>query len=301
MMDEWGGAKELYDIKIKLNQPLDINDRHYDINETILSFDKAEIAQMQQGKSRHRANGGFNNNLLIEWETDREMSFLISHGVLSATSWALLSNSKIKEEKKKSVSYDEIVPVIEQDDYWYCLLKYIPNHNLINFGIQGNPDGESLPMGRREWLPLKPLPPQKDRYIFCYDADTGKKIEKFEIKGNMIIFKAEHKNVIVDYTFDYINNVLTLDIGNRLLKGFLKLTAKMTIKDYLTGEPRTAILSMPRIKLQSNLIANLGLGFDCATVSDFAFIGYPDEGRLDEQTSVCSLTFLPTELTGDYL
>lgn len=300
-MDEWGGAKELYDIKIKLNQSLDINDRHYDINETILSFDRAEIAQMQQGKSRHRANGGFNNNLLIEWETDREMSFLISHGVLSATSWALLSNSKIKEEKKKSVPYDEIVPVVEQDDYWYCLLKYVPNHKLINFGIQGNPDGESLPMGRREWLPLKPLPPQKDHYIFCYDADTGKKIEKFEIKGNMIIFKAEHRNVVVDYTFDYVDNILTLDIGNRLLKGFLKLTAKMTIKDYLTGEPRTAILSMPRIKLQSNLIANLGSGFDCATVSDFAFIGYPSEGRLDEQTTVCSLTFLPTELTGDYL
>jgi hypothetical protein len=55
------------------------------------------------------------NNPLIFWENDKEMSFAITHGVLSSTSWALLSNSKINEPKFKSVVYKEIVHTIEDD------------------------------------------------------------------------------------------------------------------------------------------------------------------------------------------
>ena len=40
------GMKELYDINIRLNEPLEIGKRKYDINETILSFTRADIAQV---------------------------------------------------------------------------------------------------------------------------------------------------------------------------------------------------------------------------------------------------------------
>jgi hypothetical protein len=43
-MDNLVGIKEMFDINIRLNQPLEIGKRKYDINETILSFDRAEIA-----------------------------------------------------------------------------------------------------------------------------------------------------------------------------------------------------------------------------------------------------------------
>jgi hypothetical protein len=43
-MDNLVGMKELYDINIRLNQPLQIGSRKYDINETILSFERADIA-----------------------------------------------------------------------------------------------------------------------------------------------------------------------------------------------------------------------------------------------------------------
>lgn len=300
-MEEWVGIKELYDVNIRVNQPSIFYDKKYEVNETILNFEKAQIAQFNENKSRTRAMGGFNNNLLINWEIDKEVGFGITNGILSSTSLALLSNSALNKKNNVSIPFQEKLDVIEDNNTWYISLKYIPNHTKENWGIQGNPKNEALPMGRKEWLPLKPLPPSKDKFIFCYDAQTGKKILNFDIVGNKIFFKAEHKQVFVDYTFNYKNDVLQLNIGDIAFNGFLNLTAKMTTKDYATGEPATAILTIPKIKMQSSILLRLGTALDCAAVSDFTFIGYPGEGRLKEDQVVCSLTFLPTELTGEYL
>lgn len=300
-MNDLAGMKEMYDINIRLNQPLEIGKRKYDINETILSFERAEISQMKENKTHKQARGGYNNNLLIDWETDKETTFAITHGVLSPTSWAILSNSKLKNKTVKSVSYKEQLDVIEDKDTWIVILKYIPNHVNETWGIQGNPCNESLPMGRKPWLPLKPLPPQHDRFIFCYDMETGARIMNFDICRNQIIFHGEHRKVMVDYTFDYIDDILELGIGNRLFNGFLNLTGKITVKDYFTGEPRTAILEIPRLKMNSSLAMNLGTAYENPVVSDFYFTGYPQEGRLAEQNEICKLTFLKHELTGDYV
>jgi hypothetical protein len=43
-LENFAGIKELYDVSIRLNKPLEIGSRKYSINETILSFKTAEIA-----------------------------------------------------------------------------------------------------------------------------------------------------------------------------------------------------------------------------------------------------------------
>ena len=102
MEEQLVGMKEMYDVNIRLNSPIEIGNRKYDVNETILSFDKAEIAQLQQQKSIKTARGGYGNRALIDWETDKECTFAITHGLLSLTSWAILSNSRINDKKTKS-------------------------------------------------------------------------------------------------------------------------------------------------------------------------------------------------------
>ena len=61
------------------------------------------------------------------------------------------------------------------------------------------------------------------------------------------------------------------------------------------------ILEMPKIKLSSSLSMRLGKNYDNSTVSDFYFMGYPDESRRREDQSVAYVTFLDRELTGDYI
>jgi hypothetical protein len=46
-MDEFVGMKELYDVNIRLLNPLEIGSKKYSINESILSFSKVEISQIQ--------------------------------------------------------------------------------------------------------------------------------------------------------------------------------------------------------------------------------------------------------------
>ena len=300
-MDRFSGMKELYDVSLRLNAPLEIGNKKYDINESILNFKTAEIAQIDEAKKNVQARGGYHNNPLVNWEIDKEMSFAISNGVLSPISWSLLSNSKLKEPVIKSVQYNEELHVIEEGEYCYVDLKYYPNSCNQLMGIQPNPELEPMPMGRRPELMLKPLPPSKTKWIFVYDIETGKRIRDFEIYRNRIYFKENIRRVEIDYTFNYEDKIRTIEVGNRLLNGFLRLTGKMSVKDEKSGEVTTAILEMPKIKLSSSLSMRLGKNYEQSSVSDFFFVGYPDESRRREEQSLAYVTFLDRELTGDYI
>lgn len=174
-MDEWSGIKELFDVNLRLNAPLQIGEKKYDINETILSFEKAELAQFNEHKSTKQARGGYLNQPWINWESDKDAQFAITNGVLTPTSWAILSNSKLIAPRQKSIGYIENCKVIEEDNYFFVDLKYLPNA-VNRLGAQENPNLEPMPMGRRPELWLKPLPPSKTKWIFVYDMESGRKI-----------------------------------------------------------------------------------------------------------------------------
>lgn len=228
------------------------------------------------------------------------MTFGLSHGVLSPISWALLSNSLLKTPHFKSVSFNELLLAIEDESYCFVDLKYCPN-NCDPLGAQPNPYFEPIPMGRRPELKLKPLPPTRKRWIFCYDMETGKKIKDFEIFKNRIFFSMPVRKVLIDYTFDYIDDVKTIEIGNRLFNGFLRLDGKMSVKDQNSGEVSTAILELPKIKLSSNLSMRLGKSYEFSIVSDFLFVAYPDDTKNRNEQAIAYITFLDKELTGDYI
>lgn len=300
MNDNFVGIKELYDVNIRLLQPLEIGNKKYDINESILSFQKAEVAQVQEHKRTVQARGGYHNPALVNWEIDQEVSFAITHGVLSPVSWALLSNSKIKNPTYKSVQYQEQIHVVDNNNYLIADLKYFPNA-LEKLGAQPNPNLEPMPMGRRPELLLKPLPPSKTKWIFVYDMETGRKIKNFQIYKNRLFLQEPAKQIFVDYTFTYEDKIKVIEVGNRLFNGFLKLDGKMSVKDERSGEVSTAILELPKIKLSSNFSLRLGSSYDNSTVSDFYFTGYIDENDNRKQQAVAKVTFLDKELTGDYI
>ena len=301
IVENFVGMKELYDVSLRLCRPLEIDGKRYEMNESVLTFKTAEIAQINENKKVVNASGGYNDNVLMFWEIDKEMRFAISHGVLSPTSWALLSNSKLKRPNVKSIMNKEVVEVYEDDNYCYATLKFCPNARSEIIGAQPNPDFEELPMGRREELMLKPLPPSKTKWIFIYDEETGLPIKEFTIYGNKVFFKKPCRRIMVDYTFTYEDKIKVIEVGKRLQNCFMRLDAKMTVKDEISGQESTAILEMPKIQLSSSLSMRLGKNYDSSTVSDFYFIGYPDENERREDRSVAKITFLDKELTGDYI
>ena len=307
-------AKQFYDTSLVYDLVITVDVAAIDrIADMKVLFDKAKV---RINIDHHKTNNGFGDYNYInpeassagevlynlfknsDWEIDKEMNFALTHGVLSSTSWALLSNSKINEPKFKSVPFQEILKTIEDEEYCYIDLKFCPNAIEGQWGAQPNPNFEPLPMGRRPELMLKPLPPSKIRWIFCYDVETGMPIREFQLYGNRIFFKKSYREVNVDYTFTYEDKIKELDVGNRLFNGFLRLDAKMSVKDENSGEVTTAILELPKIKLSSNLSMRLGKNYENSTVSDFYFTGYPEDSK---KGTVAKITFLDRELTGDYI
>lgn len=256
---------------------------------------------MDEQKRTVQARGGLHNVPLINWEIDREVQFGISNGVLSPKSWALLSNSKLANPKTKSVQCTEKLDIIEHGEYCYVDLKYCPNC-VDRLGAQPNPCNQPLPMGRVPELMLKPLPPSKTKWIFIYDNETGERIRDFQIINTRIFFQQFHRQVTVDYTFNYEDRIQVIEVGNRLLNGFLRLDGKVSVKDEKNGRVTTGILEMPKIKLSSKLSLRLGKNYDSSVVSDFYFTAYPDDsmGR-KESAPAAMISFLDTELTGEYI
>lgn len=126
---------------------------------------------------------------MVNWDIDKEMRFAISHGVLSATSWALLSNSAMKIPAEKSVQVYEQHQAIEDGEYCYIDLKYMPNACTDPMAIGPSPSIQFQHGNCRPDVMFKPLPPSKTKWIFIYNEETGERIKDFEIYRNRIFFK----------------------------------------------------------------------------------------------------------------
>ena len=131
--------------------------------------------------------------------------------------------------------------------------------------------------------------------------ETGQKIHNFQIYQNRIFLQEQAKEVIVDYTFTYEDKIKVIEVGNRLLNGFLRLDGKMSIKDERSGKVTTGIMEMPKIRLSSDLAIQLGSSYSNSAVSNFHFTGFIDESERKDQQKIAKITFLETELTGDYI
>ena len=157
-------------------------------------------------------------------------------------------------------------------------------------------------MGRRPELMLKPLPPSKTKYIFCYDVETGQRVRNFKFYNNRVFFERAYRKVLIDYTFTFKGEeIKTIEVGNRLFNNYLRLDAKFNAKNENSGEVSTGIIEIPKLKLSSSLSMRLGKDTNEAVVSDFYFVGYPDENIRREKQKVCSITFLDRDITKEYI
>ena len=252
------GIKELYSVALKATYDIEIGGKIYVPEEVILRFDKILIAQANENVTTNKATGGSNNKTLITWDNTKEVQFACSEGVLSKTSLAILSNSKIIEQPKTEnisipVIGEEITPV-----NGFITLKHKPN------GIG-----------------------------FIYDKESGEKL--YENLAD--ITYASLNPVIADYNYDYTNGAEVLEVGNRLFKGYIKLEGKMRLKDDSDGHDKTAIVTIPRIRITSSLAMRLGKNAN-PTVGNFSFIGYPAGKRGAEQ--VMSIQILNDDIDSDF-
>lgn len=221
MEKEFFGFKELFDVQLRATQEIIIGSRVIEKGEPIAVFQSIQYGNIEETKDYTAATGGHGNPPLITWESTREVRLYFTQGIFSKIHLALLGNSNLFPTK------NIIVPMIEEgstDEEGAIELKYPPLSN----------------------------------HIFIYDAE-GNKIKNYTIIDKKI-YLPEHlfKNIKIIYDFNYDNDATILEVGKHWLSGFMELRGKTRLKDDKTGQTITGIISIPKIKLMSDLSIRLG-------------------------------------------
>lgn len=73
--------KELYDVKLKATYPMKIKGEDYEIGETLIEFDKLQLANFHEIRSYIAAKGGYDNRARVTWDELKEIAISFSQGV----------------------------------------------------------------------------------------------------------------------------------------------------------------------------------------------------------------------------
>lgn len=254
--------KELYDVLLKTTSPIEIAGKKYEEGEVLCVFDKVQISNFNELKTRITAHGGFGDRDRVFWEDTKGIDITLSQGIFNSLQFALLCNAKMIYQKADisiSVSKREEQ---ESDDLGNITFSEVPNSGF-----------------------------------FIYDKKTGEKITEYEvIDEKSISIKSPYVSVILDYSYNYNNGAKILTIGQRAIEGFLSLEGKTRVKDDISGKTRTGIIQIPKLKLMSDLSMRLGKNAN-PVVANFNFKALPVGER--HRTEVMNLYFLNDDVDSD--
>lgn len=214
--------KDLEKVSLKATSNIEIGNKQFIPGETLAYFDKIQVAALDEQRDVRVAEGGYENQPRVFWETTKDLKLRFTQGVFSEEHFALLTNAKLIEQVG--------VPIL----------------------ISEQEDKETNELGV---ITLKHAPVGD---IFVYNKNTGSKITNYTIDGATLTFETPFLEVLVRYTFNYTNKVYDYKIGRRLVNGFVELEGRTRIKDDVSGQVVTGIFKIPRLKLLSELSVKLG-------------------------------------------
>ena len=220
-MDNFG-LSELYSVVLKTTYPIEINGVKIESGEVVAAFEKIQLANFNEIKNRATAHGGYLDAPRIFWEDTKEIQISFTQGVFSKTQYALMANAKLIEAGAKKTIEISKRERLESDENGKIYLS-------------------ESPVGK----------------IFIYNVE-GKKITFTDVDKKTYDIGEPFQDVVVDYTYNYKNKVTTMVVGQRLINGFLTLEGKTRVKDDTTGQTRTGIIKIPKLKLMSDLSMRLG-------------------------------------------
>ena len=214
--------KDLEKVSLKATSNIEIGNKQFVPGETLAYFDKIQVATLNEDREVVVARGGFDNRPHVFWDTTKDLRMKFTQGVFSQEHFALMVNARLIEQ------IDVPISITEQE------IKETNESGIIALGHTPTD------------------------YIFVYNKNTGEKITNFTVEGTIINLSIPYLEVIVRYTYDYINKAYDYKIGQRLVNGFVELEGRTRVKDDVSGRVVTGIVKIPRLKLLSELSIKLG-------------------------------------------
>ena len=255
------GLKELYSVSLKATYPIEIGGRQIEEGEVICYFDSIQISNFQEIKQYVTAHGGVDDRAHVWWETTKEVNFVMERGIFSKTQFALLSNSKlINVENGQKI--------------------LVPKREEVEVNEGGIFYTSEIPVGK----------------LFVYKLDTGERVYPIKLGDKQYQLRLPYTELLLDYNYEYENGGNVVNIGQRLIKGYLRLEGRTKIKDDVTGQTHTGIIIIPKLKLMSNLSMSLGENA-IPVIGRIQGKIIPDGSRMDSR--VIEMYFLNDDIDSD--
>lgn len=290
MTDQYFGVKELYEVVLKANTPMQFGSRYLEEGEPVLYFENVNMALLSEHSSPIMARGGWSNMPRVIWEDRSEVSFSLTEGVMSSISMGILLSASVSEPNKTE---SLLVPKREGP-------FTLENHQLE----------------LKHW----PVPyTKKKTFIYEYDRDVaqrkmygkriyGKKdpfdenieipcLEVYEDK-ELTILADEDKKYIVDYYYEYSNEALIYTIQKERFNGLFTLEGKFYSKDENDGLNYTNLIYMPKVRIVSDINLRLGERAN-PSVSEFNIIGIPENKIGNKNGLILEITRLAEDIDAD--
>lgn len=224
-MDNEFGMQELYFVQLKTTYPIEVKGKNYAAGEVVAAFDKIQIANFQEIHKEIAAQGGYQNRKLIIWERTEGVNLVFTQGIFSQTQFGLMNNTRMIDINSNQIVRIAHREILEANDEGIITLTHTPI----------------------------------DEWIFVYNKETGEKLTNLElISEREIKTPLVYKDVIVDYEYGYDNGASVNIVGEEIFDGFLTLEGRSRIKEDITGETRTAIIYIPKLKITSDFNLTLG-------------------------------------------
>lgn len=269
--------KELYEVKLKSTQNIEVAGSTVEAGEVIADFDEIQIANFQEIKNLKIARGGFYNEPQIIWHDTKELQIDFIHGIFSKAQYALLTNSKII---KPETNHSELIgkrEYIESDENGRFELTQVPSCDVYVYDLK---TGFKFP--RMEDVENAP-----------YWKYNGNK--ELQIVGNNE-FPVDYKDLVVDYCYSYTNATSIIRVGKEFTNNFLWLEGKTRVKYDETGLVKTGIIRIPKLKLMSDLSIRVGKQAN-PQVGYFKAIAYPTGSQGNKE--VMRMIFLEDDIDSD--
>lgn len=291
MLDQYYGAKELYEVVLRARTPMNFGSRYIEEGESVLYFTNITMAALREQRTPVMARGGWANLPHVIWEDSSGVEFTLTEGVVSSISMGMLLSALTLAPQP-----DEPL-LVNKTEGPYSLND---EHQLFL---------EHWPVGRDK----------KKTFIFEYERDVpqrkvyGKripgKVDPFNTKADRPCIEVYEdkelqqladldKQYIVDYYYEYKDEALIYTVQKERFNGLFTLEGKFYQKDENDGLDYTNIIYMPKVRVVSDINLRLGERADPAT-SVFNIIGMPENVVGNGKNVIMKITRLSSDIDAD--
>lgn len=272
--------KELYEVKLKSTYQLEVGGVTIEPGEVVACFDKIQISNFSEIKRFISARGGYLNEPQVSWDDTRELKIDFNQGIFSKSQFALLNNLKFLDPVDQDIELIGEREELETDGEGKIWLKQIPHCDVYIYDAE-----EGFKIRREE--------DSQNHHIKPYWKYNGE--NEIQIVGAKSI-PAEYRNLIVDYCFAYEGDTSIMQVGKEFTNGYLWLEGKTRVQDDVTGQIKTGIIRIPKLKLMSQLSIQIGRNAS-PQVGRFSAVAYPTGSHNNKE--IMRLIFLGDDIDAD--